>query len=88
LCDDTFEKDLFQGEVGKTICVYCPKGCAASKQMVIGSQIFYKTSSVCKAGIHDGKIKDKEGGEFVVALTNPIKHFQGSNENDINSKEL
>jgi hypothetical protein len=56
--------------------------------MVIGSQIFYKTSSVCKAGIHDGKIKDKEGGEFVVALTNPIKHFQGSNENDINSKEL
>jgi hypothetical protein len=27
-------------------------------------------------------------GEFVVALTNPLKHFQGSNENDINSKEL
>lgn len=78
MCDDTFEKDLFQvniiimidnwkGEVGKTICVYCPKGCAASKQMVIGSQIFYKTSSVCKAGIHDGKIKDKEGGSFLLS---------------------
>jgi len=58
--------NYWKGEVGKTICVYCPKGCAASKQIIIGSQIFYKTSSVCKAAIHDGKIKDKEGGILIL----------------------
>ena len=62
--------NYWKGEVGKTICVYCPKGCAAGIQMVIGTQIFYKTSSVCKAGIHDGKIKDKEGGRIILWKVN------------------
>ena len=55
---------------------------------VIGSQLFYKTSSICKAAIHDGKITDKDGGEVIVVLNNPIKKYQGSNANDVESKEL
>ena len=87
-CDDTLEKTNFLGEVGKSVCVYCLKGCWNTPFMVIGSQIFHKTSSICKAAIHDGKITDKDAGEFIVVLNNPIKRYQGSIANNVNSKEL
>jgi len=33
-------------------------------------------------------MKDEEGGEFVVVLSNPMNHYDGTSQNSINSKEL
>ena len=55
-------------ESGFLVRVYCPKGCKDTNGFLFGTQIYYDESSICKAAIHDGKIEDEKGGEFIIKI--------------------
>jgi hypothetical protein len=40
-------------------------------------------SSICRSAIHNGTIKDEEGGEFALTIVENPKTFYASNENGI-----
>jgi len=51
--------------------VKCPEGCLHHERgSVFGTMVFAEESSICKAAIHAGFIKDHEGGEVIFVIAN------------------
>ena len=85
-CDLQVSEKKFQGPTGKSFRVSCPKNCAKHPEgNVFGNLIYSDDSSVCKAAIHAGFVKDAEGGEFLVEITNGLAKYESSFKNDITS---
>lgn len=76
----------FEGPTGKTFRLNCPKNCAKHPEgNVFGSLIYSDDSSVCKAAIHAGFIKNEEGGEFLMEIANGLDKYESAFKNDIAS---
>lgn len=87
-CEDTLEMKKLKGFAGKSWRAFCPKLCMKTEKFIFGTQIYHPYSAICKAAIHDGKIKNDQGGEFIIALT-PMPHlFFGTNNNQVKSDSL
>lgn len=67
---------------------YCPKGCKETNGFLFGTQIYYEESSICKAAVHDGKIDDEKGGEFIIKIVDSPKVFFGENSRGVSSATL
>lgn len=73
---------------GKAFRVYCPKGCKDANAFLFGTQIYHEVSSICKAAIHDGKIENDKGGEFIIVnVDNPHVYF-AENQHGISSTTI
>ncbi|XP_061134774.1 uncharacterized protein LOC133154238 [Syngnathus typhle] len=64
---------------------HCPPKCANSKHNVTGTLVYNKDSSVCKAAIHAGVIRNDIGGDCIVMKEVAKKDFAGSTQNGITS---
>ena len=80
-CTDTPSDKKLVGMVGKSWRAYCPKMCAEAKKFIFGTQIYHPYSAICKAAIHDGKVVNDVGGEFIVKLAEMPHLFYGTNNN-------
>nr|BAR45632.1 limulus clotting factor C-like [Ammothea sp. RS-2014] len=58
------------GAVNTPIRISCPSGCAEDPSPIWGTVIYESSSSVCKAAIHSGKIKDEGGPVLVINNSN------------------
>jgi hypothetical protein len=86
-CDTLAIDKLFEGKEGQ-ISVRCPKSCAMSAAPIYGNHFFATSSSVCKAGIFDGAISDRDGGVFSFKIGKAELMFIGDTRNGIVTKEL
>jgi hypothetical protein len=58
------------------IKVYCPKECAGKTEYhVFGTSKFSDESSICRAGVHIGAIKDDKGGEMYISVSNDVADY-------------
>ncbi|XP_026193943.1 uncharacterized protein LOC34617699 [Cyclospora cayetanensis] len=88
-CDEVMEgHEAFKATLNTNILVECPPGCENIEALpVFGSGgVYAERSSICKAGVHAGLIRD--GGVFTVAIESPNSSFEGSKQNGIESKSL
>ena len=70
------------------IAVKCPSFCLQEKNlMLIGTGRYSQNSSVCLAGIHNGLIKNLEGGVFNMNTKPKNDNFRSSKKNGIESQE-
>lgn len=80
----TTGKDVIS-DLGLIVRIQCPSGCALSESPVLGTVIYNEDSSVCRAGVHSGKVTNV-GGPLYVINNGPYSDFLGSTMNDITSE--
>ena len=82
---DVLGTDLrFSGPSGRKYRVHCPKGCSKSPLAnVFGTTYYTDDSSVCKAAVHAGVIKDDNGGDMILIIANGEESYQSSYQNGI-----
>ena len=51
----------------------------------MGTGIYYDESSICQSAVHDGKVKNTEGGEVLVTVVVGQERYEGSLQNEIQS---
>lgn len=85
-CELSASDARFSGPSGKTFRLACPKNCANHPEgNVMGNLIYSDDSSICKAAIHAGFIKNEEGGEFIMEIANGVAQYEGTTRNAITS---
>ena len=65
--------------------VFCPKFCKNEGGLLFGSSIYTESSPICLAAIHDGKLKDDQGGELRLKLMKGVHHYPSTKAFDIES---
>ncbi|KAG1682702.1 Limulus clotting factor C [Nymphon striatum] len=83
-CQTTGEEVML--EANEPVRMQCPAGCAEILDNIWGTVIYESKSSVCKAAIHSGKLKDKNGGAVVVINNQRYSGFVASTINGITSE--
>ncbi|RXM34297.1 Cysteine-rich secretory protein LCCL domain-containing 2 [Acipenser ruthenus] len=71
--------------------VHCPPRCKdepSNWAPVIGSNIYSDSSSICRAAIHAGLIKDSDGGYVDILPVDKKKHYVGTLKNGVRSERL
>ncbi|XP_062841642.1 cysteine-rich secretory protein LCCL domain-containing 1 [Trichomycterus rosablanca] len=71
--------------------IYCPHACLQEPSQisrVIGTRTYSDDSSVCRAAVHAGVIKDEAGGYVDVMPLETRMHFHGSHQNHVSSESL
>ncbi|CAI5642195.1 cysteine-rich secretory protein LCCL domain-containing 1-like [Oreochromis aureus] len=69
--------------------LYCPRNCLRDSQArVIGTKYYSDKSSICRAAIHAGVIKNESGGYLDVMPVDKKRHYSGSYQNGITSESL
>ncbi|MFM7858600.1 MAG: LCCL domain-containing protein, partial [Flammeovirgaceae bacterium] len=87
-CDTNLKGDAFsEYELFTNLRVICPRNCGSSSSQVFGNGIYTDNSSICKAAIHSGFIKDSEGGTIEIDLEPGQKNYMGSTANNIESMD-
>lgn len=69
--------------------VHCPPRCKdepSNWAPVIGSNIYSDSSSICRAAIHAGLIKDSDGGYVDILPVDKKKHYVGTLKNGVRSE--
>ncbi len=61
-----------RGDPGSAYLVNCPGGCVAAAGNVYGTMIYHKDSSICRAAIHCGALKDA-GGLVQIAFSMTVE---------------
>ena len=83
-CDILGSDQRFTGPSGKKIRVHCPKGCLKSPLgNVFGTNFYTDDSSVCKAALHAGVIRDETGGDVILIIANGEENYQSSYQNGV-----
>lgn len=84
-CDTMGTDPRFYGPSGKRFRVNCPKGCLKSPLAgnVFGTNFYTDDSSLCKAAIHSGKLKDESGGDVILIIGNGEDSYQSSYQNGV-----
>lgn len=83
-CDVLGTDQRFSGPSGRKYRVHCPKGCSKSPLgNVFGTTYYTDDSSVCKAAVHSGVIKDDNGGDLILIIANGEESYQSSYQNGI-----
>jgi len=70
-CGTTMREEVFKGDPGSTWLGNCPGGCTDLSGTVWGTMIYHRDSSICRAAIHTGCIKDG-GGLVQIAFSMPV----------------
>lgn len=79
----------FDGIQNTNIKVKCPAGClTVVSGKVWGVEMFKDDSSICRAAIHNGRIKPEEGGLLEVGIESGQSSYKGSESNGIKSEEF
>ncbi|KAG8441918.1 hypothetical protein GDO86_010919 [Hymenochirus boettgeri] len=91
-CETTVEQ-LCPFQAPTTHCprVYCPRNCAQASPhyaRVFGTGIYCDISSICKAAIHAGVLRNSQGGYVDVMPIDRKKHYFTSTQNGITSESL
>jgi hypothetical protein len=85
-CDTNFKSDLFSNyEIYTNLRLVCPSGCSSDPSPIYGTGIYTDNSSICKAALHAGFIKDAIGGTVEVNLEPGRKNYNGSSKFNIDS---
>jgi hypothetical protein len=79
----------FDGIQNTNIKVKCPSGClTVASARVWGVEMFKDDSSICRAAIHNGRIKPEDGGLIEVGIESGQSNYKGSESNGIKSEEF
>jgi len=76
-CDTNVNEQVFKGDPGSAYLVNCPGGCVAAAGNVYGTMIYHKDSSICRAAIHCGALKDA-GGLVQIAFSMTVEKLYSS----------
>jgi len=88
-CEDTvLTNAALNPGINNSIKVSCPSFCGRIISPIYGTGLYTEKSSVCKAAIHAGAIKDLEGGIFNLKLGGKKSNFRGSKANRIISNDF
>ncbi|XP_061122154.1 cysteine-rich secretory protein LCCL domain-containing 1-like isoform X1 [Syngnathus typhle] len=71
--------------------LYCPRNCLEVNPQisrVIGTRIYSDKSSICRAAVHAGVIRNNAGGYIDVMLADKRKLYIASNQNGVDSESL
>uniref|UniRef100_A0A3B4A309 LCCL domain-containing protein n=1 Tax=Periophthalmus magnuspinnatus TaxID=409849 RepID=A0A3B4A309_9GOBI len=71
--------------------LYCPRNCLeenAHTSRVIGTRIYSDKSSICRAAVHAGVIRNDAGGYIDVMPVDKRRHYIASYQNGISSESL
>uniref|UniRef100_A0A3Q3FGW6 Cysteine rich secretory protein LCCL domain containing 1 n=1 Tax=Labrus bergylta TaxID=56723 RepID=A0A3Q3FGW6_9LABR len=71
--------------------LYCPRNCLEDNphiSRVIGTRIYSDKSSICRAAVHAGVIRNGVGGYIDVMPVDKRKHYIASYQNGISSESL
>uniref|UniRef100_H3CLG7 Cysteine-rich secretory protein LCCL domain containing 1b n=1 Tax=Tetraodon nigroviridis TaxID=99883 RepID=H3CLG7_TETNG len=69
--------------------LFCPRNCLHhSGARVFGTRYYSDKSSICRAAIHAGVIRNESGGYVDVMLMDKRKQYGGSSQNGITSESL
>ncbi|XP_043921770.1 cysteine-rich secretory protein LCCL domain-containing 1 [Protopterus annectens] len=71
--------------------LYCPRNCLQEHfhgARVIGTRFYSDISSICRAAVHAGVIRNHQGGYIDVMPVDKRKHYIGSFQNGISSESL
>ncbi|XP_013400311.1 limulus clotting factor C-like [Lingula anatina] len=85
-CTSTWDT-VCKSNFGTEACsVWCPPDCLAADGVDIwGTGIYTGDSSICRAAIHDGKMKGANGGAFVLGYLPGQDSYESSLQNGIPS---
>ena len=85
-CDTNLKSELFSNfEINTNLRLVCPAGCASDTSPIYGTGIYTDNSSICKAALHAGFIKDTLGGTVEVNVEPGRKNYNGSTKYNIDS---
>lgn len=83
-CDSNIRSDAFRNlEIFSHLRFVCPRNCSVSKSAVYGSNIYTDNSSICKAAVHAGAIKDSDGGIVELGVQPGRTNYKGSNKHNV-----
>uniref|UniRef100_A0A8C6U8G6 Cysteine-rich secretory protein LCCL domain containing 1a n=1 Tax=Neogobius melanostomus TaxID=47308 RepID=A0A8C6U8G6_9GOBI len=71
--------------------LYCPRNCVEENpriSRVIGTRIYSDRSSICRAAVHAGVVRNEVGGYIDVMPVDKRKHYIASYQNGISSESL
>jgi hypothetical protein len=80
----TFSARELRGEVGSLHQVVCPADCLAGAQLLLGTDVYVASSSICVAAVHAGVIAPT-GGRAAVRLEPGRPAYRGSSRNGVRS---
>ncbi|XP_069477326.1 cysteine-rich secretory protein LCCL domain-containing 1 [Ambystoma mexicanum] len=90
-CETTVEQLCpFQKPASHCPRVYCPRNCMQANPhyaRVIGSRIYSDISSICRAAVHAGVVRNN-GGYIDIMPVDKRKHYTGSFQNGVLSESL
>nr|XP_033790803.1 cysteine-rich secretory protein LCCL domain-containing 1 [Geotrypetes seraphini] len=91
-CETTVEQLCpFQKPASHCPRVYCPGNCMQANShyaRVIGSRVYSDLSSICRAAVHAGVLRNQQGGYIDVMPVDKKKQYIGSFQNGIFSESL
>lgn len=82
-CDTTGEFSRLRGDIGSLFLIKCPKECVKISSPVIGTGLFRKDSSICRAAIHAGIITNKKGGLIGLVKLPGVETYIGTSKNGV-----
>ena len=85
-CDTNLRSNKFSNyEIYTNLRLICPRSCSSDKSPIYGTGIYTDNSSICKAALHSGIIKDSDGGVIQVIIESGKKDYIGSTRFSIES---
>jgi len=85
-CNTNMRASEFSGlDIFTNLRMVCPRNCSQDKSPIYGSGIFTDNSSICRAAIHSGTIKDAVGGIVEVIIEPGQNAYKGSPRHGIDS---
>ena len=86
-CTTTGEDERLRGDIGSVFLLLCPRDCAKVSGTVTGTGIYTKDSSICRAAIHAGVIKNKKGGMIALAKLQALSEYIGTKKNEVTTND-
>jgi hypothetical protein len=73
-------RERFQGDVGDTYTVECPKNCGAtggSRATLFGCGTYLDSSSICKAALAEAQLGTRTSGYVSFKIVDPVEEYPG-----------
>lgn len=86
--DSIISNSNLNSGLNSSIRVHCPSFCKEAGAPIFGSSIYSQDSSICRAALHSGKIKDIEGGVVALIIRGRGSNLKGSKSNGIKSLDF
>jgi hypothetical protein len=77
--------NVYGNHIGLIIQFDCPP--RGIPQRIVGDKVYAGSSSVCTAGVHDGRISLSKGGRLIVQIREGADSYPATRRNGITSQE-